>query len=40
LYLTAKVAEVTDKAGKGYSLEELDTLCQSYWDEWANENEA
>ena len=40
LYFTASFAEVFDEAGKSYSINELDTLCKEYWDEWANRNKA
>ncbi len=40
LYLSAASAEVTDEAGKSYSIEELDVLCKGYWDDWANKNKA
>lgn len=40
LYLSATSAEVTDEAGKSYTIEELDTLCRGYWNEWANKNKA
>ncbi|MEG3438471.1 hypothetical protein V0288_15170 [Pannus brasiliensis CCIBt3594] len=40
LSLSATSAEVLDEAGKNYSIEELDTLCKSYWDEWANQHKA
>lgn len=36
LFLTATSAEVVDESGKNYSIDELDTLCKSYWDSWAN----
>lgn len=36
LYFTATSAEVTDEAGKSYSIEELDVICKEYWDDWAN----
>lgn len=40
LYLSATSAKVTDEDGKSYSLDELDTLCKGYWEEWANRNKA
>jgi len=40
LSFIAKSAEVTDEAEKVYSLEELDTICKEYWDEWSNKNKA
>jgi hypothetical protein len=40
LYLSAISAEVTDETGKSYSIEELGILCKSYWDDWANKNNA
>jgi hypothetical protein len=40
LYFSAASAEVADEDGKAYSLDELDTLCKGYWDEWANRNKA
>jgi hypothetical protein len=40
LYLQVTSAEVTDEAGKSYSIEELDALCKGYWDEWADKNKA
>ncbi|QUY43518.1 hypothetical protein [Acaryochloris marina] len=36
LHFSATSVEVTDEAGKGYSIEELGALCKDYWDEWAN----
>jgi hypothetical protein len=36
LYLSSSSAEITDEANKYYSLEDLDTLCKGYWDDWAN----
>jgi len=38
LYFTAETAIVTDEANKKYSIEELDALCESYWNEWSKKN--
>ena len=38
LYFTAETAIVTDEADKKYSIEELDALCESYWNEWSEKN--
>ena len=40
LYFKAESALVTDEAGKSYSIEELSSLCKSYWDDWANKNKS
>lgn len=32
LYFSSTSVEVTDEAGKGYSIEELYALCKSYWE--------
>ncbi len=36
LILKAKYATVKDESGKVYSLQELNTLSNEYWDEWSN----
>ncbi|HKB60911.1 MAG TPA: hypothetical protein VKC56_12795 [Gallionellaceae bacterium] len=36
LYFRAASAEVTDEAGKSYTIDELDSLCNAYWEEWAS----
>jgi hypothetical protein len=33
-------AEVTDEAGKAYSIEELDVLCRGYWNDWSKQGKA
>lgn len=40
LYFTAAFAEVSDKAGKSYSIDELAALSKSYWDEWTTRTQA
>jgi hypothetical protein len=40
LNLKAKSAFVKDEAGKEYSIEELCSLSESYWNEWSNKNKA
>lgn len=40
LYFRAKSATVKDVSGKTYSIEELCSLSDSYWDDWANRNKA
>jgi hypothetical protein len=40
LRLRGAAAEVTDEAGKSYSLDELTALCKGYWDDWAKRNQA
>ena len=32
-------AEVKDQGGKEYSIEELDKICNEYWEAWAKGNE-
>lgn len=38
LLFSSEVAIVTDENNKEYSIDELDVLCQEYWDEWADNN--
>jgi hypothetical protein len=38
LSFTVDTAEVRDESGKSYSLEDLNILCEDYWDEWGNKN--
>ncbi|MCB0063205.1 MAG: hypothetical protein KDE19_13875 [Caldilineaceae bacterium] len=38
LYFQAAYAEVADEAGRYYSIDELGSLCKSYWDEWSTRN--
>ncbi len=40
LKLNVNSAVVKDEAGKEYSIEELCSLSNGYWDEWANKNKA
>ena len=40
LHLKAKSAVVKDEAGKQYSIDELCSLSNGYWDEWASKNKA
>ena len=40
IYFSASSAEVTDEAGKSYSIEALGILCKEYWDDWAYKNKA
>jgi hypothetical protein len=40
LKLSATSAVVKDEAEKEYSIEELCSLSDGYWDEWANKNKA
>jgi len=40
LLFTATHAEVSDEAGRSYSLDQLDALCLAYWDEWEKKNKA
>lgn len=39
LKFSCVVAVVKDPGGKEYSIEELDKICNEYWEAWANGNE-
>lgn len=40
LYVQAGSAQFTDEGGRHYSIDELDSLCKGYWDEWSNKSRA